>query len=287
MVLRKRNLIIGGIIFALAVILAVYLRAQSRGAAVSAPVKEYELPVIMYHSVRADPEYSGKYVVTPELIRADVEYLLGEGYVPVGVGDILNFTQGNGQLPDKPILLTFDDGYYNNYEYVFPILKEYGIKAVFSVVGYYIDNYSLEEQATAYSYLTWEQVAELYSSHLVEIGNHSYNMHDTDTRMGVRQKDSESNDEYVAAIKEDINKMQDLLKTNCGIDCQIFTYPFGHYDKLGAETVENMGFVCTLSCEEGINVITKGADLQLLKRYNRESGKTAEVYFKGVLAGGK
>lgn len=283
MVLKKNNLIIGGVIFFIAIILAFFICNSNKERVVSTSPNEYTLPIIMYHSVRKDENYSGKYVITPELLRSDIEYLTNNGYVPIGVNDIIDFTEGKRILPDKPILLTFDDGYYNNYAYVFPLLKEYGIKAVFSVVGYYIENYSLKEQATAFSYLTWEQVQELSESGLVEIGNHSYNMHDSNTRMGVKQLSSESKEEYVAAINEDINKMQELLKYNCGIDCKIFTYPFGNYDKAGAEAVRNLGFICSLSCEEGLNIINSDSDLHLLKRYNRESGISSEDYFKKIL----
>lgn len=282
MFLKKKNLIIGGVIFVLTIILASYFNLSSEKLPASSEVKEYSLPIIMYHSVREDESYSGKYVITPKLLREDIEYLLQCGYTPIGVGDIINFTENDLILPEKPILLTFDDGYYNNYAYVFPLLKEYGIKAVFSVVGYYTQNYSLKEQATAYSYLTWEQIKELNDSSLVEIGNHSYNMHDSDTRMGIRKKEGESTEEYVEAISSDITKMQDLLKENCGIDCIIFTYPFGNYDKTGAQTIKDLGFVCSLSCEEGINTIQKGSDLHLLKRYNRESGVSSQEYFQRI-----
>ena len=281
MKMKRKNLITGLLLLTAAMTLALHFN-KAADEAFSETGKVYSLPVVMYHSVRQEEEYSGKYVITPAQLEADLKYLSENGYTAVSVEELHMFVLGEGELPSKPVLLTFDDGYYNNYLYVYPLLKQHNAKAVISAVGEFSELYSEEPQAAGYSHLSWDQIREMAQSGFVEIGNHSYNMHSADTRFGVIKKDGEGEAEYISAITEDIEKMQLLLKGNSGIDCVIFAYPFGNYDKAGRECVESMPFICTLSCTEGLNEIKKGDSLQMLRRYNRPSGISSADFFESL-----
>ena len=90
------------------------------------------LPIIMYHHVLKDSNKWGKYIVSPKEVEKDIIYLKEQGYTTILMEDLINFVYNNGKLPDKPILLTFDDGYMSNYTYVLPLLKKYDCKAVVS-----------------------------------------------------------------------------------------------------------------------------------------------------------
>lgn len=65
---------------------------------------------IMYHGLLKDPKYQGKYVISPDELKEDMQYLQNNGYTPVHMEEIFNWQDGKGDLPEKPILLTFDDG---------------------------------------------------------------------------------------------------------------------------------------------------------------------------------
>ena len=240
-----------------------------------------ELPVIMYHSLLKDQKSRGKYVVSPDEFESDLKYLRDHGYTTILISDLIEYTKG-GDLPEKPILLTFDDGYYNNYYYAFPLLKKYESKAVISVIGYYTDLYSENEEKSAYySHVTWDKIKEMYDSGLVEIGNHTYNLHSQKSgRMGVARIEGESDDTYGTRIAEDITKMQDLLLKKTGIEAQVFTYPFGIMSSYSKGVIRDLGFLCSLSCEEKKSVITREADsLFELGRYLRPSGISSEDFF--------
>ena len=73
------------------------------------------VPVIMYHAVMDDASRLGKYVISPEELESDFKWLSENGYTAVLSEDLINYTENGAALPEKPILLTFDDGYYNNY----------------------------------------------------------------------------------------------------------------------------------------------------------------------------
>lgn len=69
------------------------------------------VPVIMYHAVMDDASRLGKYVISPEELESDFKWLSENGYTAVLSEDLINYTESGAALPEKPILLTFDDGY--------------------------------------------------------------------------------------------------------------------------------------------------------------------------------
>ncbi len=240
-----------------------------------------ELPVIMYHSLLKDTKHHGKYVISPTQFESDLKYLQEHGYTTILVSDLEKYIKG-GDLPEKPILLTFDDGYYNNYYYGFPLLQQYNSKAVIAIIGYYSDIYSQNEEKSAYySHITWNEIKEMSDSGLVEIANHTYNLHSQKSgKMGVARLSGENDETYLSRISEDIIKMQDLLFEKTGIDSDIFVYPFGIAPEASRELIKNLGFICSFSCEGKKSVITRNPDsLFDLGRYLRPSGISSEEYF--------
>ena len=131
-------------------------------------------------------------MISPAELENDILYLKKHGYTAILMEDLINYTKG-GELPEKPILLTFDDGYYNNYLYAFPLAKQYRVKFVISPIGRYADLYSGRDENNAYySHATWEQLREMTGSGLVEVQNHSYDLHEQKGgALGVRQRQGE------------------------------------------------------------------------------------------------
>ena len=99
------------------------------------------LPAIMYHSILKSQSRAGTYVVSPSVFREDMQYLLDNGYETVFIEDLIEYTEGD-DLPEKPVMVTLDDGYLNNLTYILPILEELDIKAIISVVGSYTAAFS-------------------------------------------------------------------------------------------------------------------------------------------------
>ena len=121
-----------------------------------------------------------------------MQYLNENGYQSVSVEQVTAFVQNGAALPEKPIMLTFDDGYLSFAEYVLPLLKKYNQCAVLSVIGAYSDTYSQkEDRNVAYAHVTWEDVKALADSGRVDIENHTYNLHTIDARKGSMKKKGE------------------------------------------------------------------------------------------------
>lgn len=249
----------------------------------SSAVSGVPMPVVMYHSVLRDTSLSGKYVVTPDTVREDIGYLKSKGYTFVSASELIDYTEGVGTLPEKPAMLTFDDGFYNNYGYVLPILAETDAKAVISVVGSYTDEYSKSNIANMnYGYLRWSEVYDLFINSRTEVANHSYAFHSNENgRNGSKEKKGENDSEYELVFRADTKKAQERFMEKTGFSPVIYTYPFGAYTKQTTKYLKAMGFKMSLTCDEGINYITRDPDcLFLLKRYNRPSGMTTADFFK-------
>lgn len=244
---------------------------------------EIVLPIIMYHSLLKDKKYQGKYVISPEKFERDLAYLKQNGYTTVTVEDLINHFEKGTPLPEKPVMLTFDDGYYNNYLYAYPLLKKYGAKAVISIIGYYTEKFSETGDVSAnYSHITWDEIKEMTSSGHVEIQNHSYDLHSIKNgRKGARKMSGETKEHYVKRLTEDLSKLQTLLTENCNITPTAFTYPFGAISADSVEAVKNMGFKASFTCLQKINIITSEDDLFLLNRYLR-SEESSEKFFKSL-----
>lgn len=241
-----------------------------------------ELPVIMYHGVLKDSDLSGKYVITPSELEEDMTYLEQLGYTSVSMLDVINYIENGGSLPDKPIILTFDDGCYNNYGYVLPILEAHNAHAIFCIVGEYTDQYSESDIANmTYGYMRWKEISELADSPYAELANHSYAFHsNTNGRNGSQRNPGENIDVYREIFRADTEKAQNRFIENTGFAPYIYAYPFGAYSEESSDILKDMGFKATLSCNEGINIITHDSDcLYLLKRYNRPSGIASADFF--------
>ena len=240
--------------------------------------KEVELPIIMYHLVTDRPKYIGKYGVTPKELESDFIYLQENGYTTVVMKDLINFVERGEQLPKKPIMLTFDDGNYSDYSYVFPLLQKYEMKAVVAIIGDATDRYTNDAHdnpKAKYPNMTWPQIVELHESGFVEIQSHGYNVHG---RGGSGNKKGESADAYHIRLTNDLQKLQDACEAHLGRIPNTFIYPLGVVGKDSRRIIEDLGMVASLGCEEGINILRQGDRdcLFKMRRYNRPSGKSVE-----------
>lgn len=246
--------------------------------AATTPTDGVAVPIIMYHSILNNPSRAGDYVITPQQFEADLHYLKANGYTTVVIADLIAYVQEGKPLPDKPVMLTFDDGYYNNYHYAHPLLKQYGMRAVLSPIAIWSEHYTThpgERDHDNYSHLTWEQLKDMAQSGAWEIQNHSYDLHHMDgAQKGAAKRKGESDDGYRLRLKSDLATAQQLLKEQVGVTPTCFTYPYGAISDTSQKVLADMGFVASLSCEERTSTLTRDpACLWRLGRYLRPANK--------------
>lgn len=244
-----------------------------------------DLPVIMYHSVLKDPARTGKYVVTPQKLESDVAWLLKNGYTIVTADEVIEFAGGRGLLPERPVLLTFDDGYLNNLTYVLPILEKYDCTAVVAIVGAYTERYSAAPDPNPnYAYVSWGEAYELVLSGRVELANHTYDMHGQQGRMGAARKKGESEADYRAAFIADVGRLQGALGAHTHTTPALFAYPFGVVDHASRAMLREMGFAGSLTCRERVSRIVFGDPETLweLGRFNRAGELSTEAFMQKI-----
>lgn len=220
-----------------------------------------QVPVLMYHDV----SYLGYgYSKTPEIFRAQLQELKKAGFQTVFYADIINYVEAGTPLPAKPIIISVDDGYRSNYEYIYPILQELNMKAEISIIG----------DAIQYANwgMSWDQIREMTASGLVSFQAHTKALHgDHSTsggRLGVLKLAAESWDDYTTILGNDTEAILNLIETETGVFPQAFTYPRGKHNPLAEAVTARMGCKVSVTTKDGIAVVTQG-DLNSLRLMDR------------------
>ena len=252
----------------------------------SAQEEQIKLPVLMYHHILRQSKLLGDYCITPEEFEGDLRYIKEMGYETVTTKQLIDYCEKGVPLPEKPIFITFDDGYESSYVYAYPLLKKYGMTACVSLIGYYSDLYTqTEDRHINYSHITWGQVHELSQSGVIEFGNHTYRLHSLDEgRKGIRIKNGEDPQQYQQMLFEDLSKTQIQIERQTGYYPLVFAYPFGASCSQAEAVIDQMGFSILLTCEEKVNVLTGDPEeLKSLGRFNRPHNVERENFFSRIL----
>ena len=142
------------------------------------PIVSDGLPVLAYHKVGDPPAGSKlkKLWVSAREFRWQMQYLLRHGYTPLLFRELYEAETGKRPWPAKPVLVTFDDGYANNAEVAYPIMKEVGVKSNIFLVYEDMDKHNSWHNPASEPWirmLTWKQVLELRDTGIVEFGSHT------------------------------------------------------------------------------------------------------------------
>ncbi len=241
--------------------------------------KDEKIPILMYHSVTKDRSQIGQYVVAYSELENDLKYLSDNSYTTISATDLIEHVKNGKELPSKPILLSFDDGYYNNYCYAYELCKKYKSKMLLSIIVEQTDKYSQSQELSPYySHVTWQQINEMLNSGLVEIANHSYSLHNCKGKyIGITRAYNENVQEYEQRITADISKAQDRIYEMTGCVAKVFTYPFGLTSQESESVIKKLGFEASLLVENKLaNISNNENDLFSLKRCIRPGNESTD-----------
>ena len=280
---HKKTIILTSFVFLFAVFLWLYCSGH---LFFLASAKEYpRLPIIMYHQVTNKPGVLNSYTISKDQFESDLKYLKDHGFTSISVQQVIDYEKNGTKLPDKPIMITFDDGFESFYAYAYPLLEKYQMKAIACVTGIYIDKFSqLDDHNLNYSHLTWTEITELSKNPLIEIGNHTYNLHKSDyKRRGCCINHNEDVHSYQQLLSQDLSMCQNKVKDATGSAPVVFAYPFGSKCDEAKEVIKKMGFKAILTCYGHINQLGKDKDwIYNLGRYNRVPGKSSYAFFHAI-----
>jgi biofilm PGA synthesis lipoprotein PgaB len=209
----------------------------------------------MYHHVVPDGTTCNDMTVTQSKLASDFQWLNDHGYETILPSQLIS----GEPLPQKPILVTFDDGYRSNYELAYPLFQKYDTRAVISIMVYMQDT-------SASTFITWDMCREMVDSGLVEIGSHTYLLHNLDSRNGnftpggingIQRKPEESDADFKLRVLDDLQSSHDLIEQNLGQKPTLFAYPFGIREK-DAEPLIDRLFPVTVITKTGMADLSSG-----------------------------
>ncbi len=226
-----------------------------------------KVPILMYHSISdiAHPRFR-QFTVPPTLFAEQMAYLYQHAYTPITVTQFVRaLFRRETTLPDRLVVLTFDDGFADFFKDALPVLKRYNFTATLYVSTAFIDGTShwlRREKETGRLMLTWKQLVEI-SSCGIECGAHSHNHRQLDTL-----PNSVAQDEIVLSKK--------LLEDHLGQKIFTFAYPYGKFNRVIQYLVGASRYDFGLSCEPGICAMSHS--LLALPRIGVESSDNLETF---------
>ncbi|MFH1388269.1 MAG: polysaccharide deacetylase family protein [Patescibacteria group bacterium] len=215
------------------------------------------ISVLMYHSVAHNNVF---FTVKPEMFEKQMRYLKNRDYNVIKLSDLVNLLESNEELPKKTVVLTFDDGFEDNYTNVFPILKKYNFPATIFLITGLVNREMNNSQNIPLRILNWKQIQEMHQSGLIDFQPHTVNHQEINKEEIINSKKE---------IEERLNKK-----------CEFFAYPRGVYNNEIIGILKNNGFKASRTVENG--KINKGDDLFKLKRISINS-TTSFIQFKASL----
>jgi peptidoglycan/xylan/chitin deacetylase (PgdA/CDA1 family) len=193
-----------------------------------------KVPILMYHYLSTPPADADRYrqdlSVAPESFRTHLTWLRESGYVPITLRELGYALASGHALPKKPIVLTFDDGYADNYANAFPLLQEFGMRATFFVVTKAVEERNL-------SYMHWEQLVEMQQAGM-EIASHT-------------RSHPQLPGQPEAFIREELRSSFELLTQRLGQPPTSFAYPSGRFDPGVVHLTYEAGYQVAVTTEQG------------------------------------
>ena len=224
---------------------------------------------IAFHDIVDRPDQLETDAVTSTGLAQFFDWLKGTGWTAVSLDDLDAAARGTRPLPDKAILISFDDGYSSLYTRVFPLLKVYRYPAVAALVGSWMEG--RPDSTVLYgnrvvprsTFISWAEAREMQASGLVEIAAHSYNLHRgvqanpqgnmvpaaVTWRYDPAARRYEDDSQYRARIRDDLSRVRAQIAANLGRPPRAMVWPFGRFSGPGLEVAKATGFTFALTLE--------------------------------------
>ncbi|MEA5466173.1 polysaccharide deacetylase family protein [Leptothoe sp. PORK10 BA2] len=215
------------------------------------------VPVIMYHDVLAEKEVS--FDITPERLNADFRAIQAQGLTPISLDQLTNHLRTGVPLPEKPVVLTFDDGYVGHYNYVYQLAKYYNYPIALSIFTDKVDG-----KIVGRSTVTWDQLEEMVQHPLVTIVSHSVTHPQDLTKLSDED------------LRHELETSKERLENKLGIPIDYFTYPEGNHDERVVAATKAAGYKAGLIMNE-LSGQFAGASKNLLTIERFGESRFAEV----------
>lgn len=244
-------------LLALSVVASPPLRSAVRGVVLRVGDRiEKRIPVLLYHHLYQEgqrEQFAKNPMALPvDTFRQHMKLLHDNGFVTITASDLRGFIQSGKQLPDRCVLITFDDGYESVCQYAYPVLKEYGFHAVIFAETSKMIWEDIPFDPNGLQYLHQKSLQR--TADVFEFGSHTHAMHWVDNhKRPVLTTMSESE------ILTDLQTSRRILNTD------IFAYPYGSYRSNTVRLVQQAGYQMGFDNKDGR--VTRRTDLFRIPRY--------------------
>lgn len=193
-----------------------------------------KVPILMYHSIAY--QKGNDLRIPKDKFYLEMNYLKGKGFTFINLDELYSIFSGIAKPPKKPIVITLDDGYEDNYINAFPILKKFGIKATIFDITDCIDKDN--------AYITSDQITEMIKSG-IDIESHTYN-HDDLSKLSYK------------AQYQTLEKSREELESIEGKRIKYIAYPSGAYNNYTESAVKDAGYIMAVTTKPGFSSKTNG-----------------------------
>ncbi len=221
-----------------------------------------KVPILTYHHLDDTP---GAATITPENFEAHMRALLDAGYRAVSLQQLEDFVLYGQALPEKPVVITFDDGYESNYTLAYPILRKYQLCADIFVIGVTLGADTYKDTGVAiHPHFDAVQGEEMAASGQITLQSHSFDLHQSRSLDGENAREyaamleGETEEAFIDTLREDFEKSRSQLSAITGEMPFALSYPTGIYSELTEAIAREKGFRMTLNSDGGINTLLRG-----------------------------
>ncbi len=215
------------------------------------------VPVFMYHEFVTQTDLDNgiafdEYAIWKDEFEQDLIWLTDNGYTTITTAQLAAYLNGTETLPEKPVILTIDDGKYGVYKNAYPLLEKYNMTAVLAVIGEQIDLATDQPESRATDpapFCTWEEIGEMSRSGTVEIVSHTYTKHryNYNGHRGADIAENEEEDAFYLAAKKDYQKMDLKLKEETDTGTLAMAYPYSFRSEAADRVWRRCGYAILLA----------------------------------------
>lgn len=252
------------------------------------PTADYtaRVPILMYHSIVETDAEESEWSVSREHFAQHLQAMTDAGYTIVDYADLIAYVEQGVNLPDHPVVLSFDDGYQDNLALAAPELQAHNARATIAVIGCSVGKSTYKDSDTPITpHFALEDARPWVESGVLNIQSHSYDMHQVpeldgaECRTGVLRMEGESETDYAAKLEADYQRSKVQIESALPVKSEVFTYPYGSCDTLSEVVLHSQGIRVTVIMSNGVSELIKGIPQSLyqLKRINVPGGTTPQM----------
>lgn len=221
-----------------------------------------KIPVLMYHHLLKREDIANGWdgnnsVLAVEVFEEQMDYLYNNDFYIASLDELKDYMDGKIELPQKTVVITFDDGYLSNIIYAYPIMKKYNFRGTIFMIGSLAAKPQQEFNPTGLQYVSIDEAFKYED--VFGYGSHTYNMH-------------KLNDKNIPLLLSSNKKhiMEDLDKSKTVLNCKHFAYPYGRFNNNSIKYLKNAGYELAFTTKQGY--VSKGLDKHQLPRFGMHFG---------------